>query len=242
MPTDSEHDGSVENPGSQTDPSTLTDSAKTAKILDLERRLSGQTKTVDRLTKKINDLNAQNDGKASDAEEQLSALRVAKADADKKLKDHEATIGLLTQGKTQAEATAAKLLEEKSATKIIAEKYPTLVADALLGDLKLRSDFDTDENFNAYLDRQAKKTPAVEPPPDDKRETTPASGVTTREQEVRQAMRGATPSAALRVSDKKGIRSADEISDDLYQLDINNPDQKAKRAELLAELNKATTA
>ncbi len=226
MPTDLDLDDSSTNGDSSTENSANQD----ATIADLKRRLSGQTKSVDRLMKEVLELRSKATEGQPEVETELSELRVRLGDLDKQYKQRDQEYQTLTQAKQQVERERDLLKQNQDVAAFITEKFPALLNDFLIGDLKLKSEFADDAKYEEYLDRQSKKAAPVAPEGDGKQ--TP--GRTT----LKDRMTGATPSASSRISEGAGkARPAIEIADEMMSLSSNDP----KYAELEAELNRATS-
>lgn len=238
MPTDFDNDGSGSDLGAD-DPSDKNSDIR-AKLTELNKRLSGQTRTVDRLTKENNTLRAQVEGRAETEETEASQLRVQNSDLKKQLADEARDKKLALDAQAAATALAARLQARDDAAKVIAAKHPSLLDDFLIGDLKLRSDFESDEAFDAYLVRQAAKTA----PPETQTET-PAAPAAANPANLAQTMRGATPSGVTRVVDIGGTKPRDrnEIAADMMDLDPTRFPAHAEAYErLVEELRQSTNS
>lgn len=237
MPTDS-RDELDAIPGD--DDSSLSDSDAKALLKESRKRQSGLNTSIDRLQKKRAELEKELADSRSGHEEELSKVRVALKDQEKQLKTLETERDTERKTRAELEAQLNRAKIKQDADKLISEKYPNLIADHLSGDLKIRSDFEKDEEYTAYLDRMSKRfggKPADEETETDKGE---ADKKDTRS-DLRDNMRGATPSASVRLTaDGKKTRPIADIEDELAHLSHRDPEYAKKRDKLFAEMDAAT--
>jgi chromosome segregation ATPase len=235
--SDLDRDDSEILPGD--DDSRESKSAGSSDTVDYKSKYQGASKAIDRLQRKLREAQEQLEDRNDKAEEELSALRIKVSDLTKLTKEKDDALGTVTSKTTELERSLNRLKAQSDSAAVIAEKYPALLADHLIGDLKNRGDFDNDEAYDKYLVRQAAKagqTPAPEQQQEAETDQEPPI-----QQNVRQRMRGSTPSASYRAVDKSGKgRSAEDISDQLMGLDPASPTYDQDARALYAELNEAT--
>lgn len=231
MPTDFSNDDVDSVPGDDT-PSSKNSEAP--QVAELKARLSGKDKAIDRLKKQNMDLQEKLSDKSASTEEELSSLRVKITGFDSQLQT------LTTERETERNARAAaererdRLKLQAEAAKTIADKYPALLPDHMIGDLKLPADFGATEEYDQYLERQAAKigaTPQAPAATDNEQRTT--------QRPLRDTLRGATPSSSTRVVEagNRKTRPANEIADEMMRVESGSP----KYQELFQELNDATS-
>lgn len=230
MPTDS----SLDDSDIQGDTDSSGGKSIASQLEDMKRRFSGQSKTIDRINKENEKLRDQLAQRDSESEQELSNFRNQSQELAKNLKTKESELSALEVLKVAAEKERDRLKVQGEAAKVIAEKYPALLEDHMIGDLKLQSDFSSAEDYDAYLERQSKKSsPATDSNPND---PNPGKGDADA-QTLANQLRGATPGASTRMeSGSRNLRSKIEISEDM--MDLSPVDPKYK--ELMKELNEAT--
>lgn len=231
--TDLENDELDEIPGPST--SSRKSSANVETVESLKRRQSGLN---DKINKLIAERDAAQDALATyetEVQEQERTFRRQIKELQKAHDDVKATADTVTAEKATLESKLNKASTREAAGKLIAgsEAYKGLLPDLLVGDLKLRDDFASDDEFIAYLDRQSQKIakPAESaPPPADKPKTL----------SLEERMKGAVPSSATRVVESRNKADRDPI-DIAEEMMLYSPDSDEYRI-LSVELNEATTA
>lgn len=169
---------------------------------------------------RLRTLQAEYDKRVSDHESEASELRRkannAPAELQRLQQERDDAIKLADTFKSEVAKTAA----EKATRKLLTDKYAGLLADFDLGYLKVRSEFETDEAFDKYLEYQHGRTATTK--------TNTQADVT-----------GAVPSGGGRMRDDKTKRTAEEIMTEITSIDTRVAGNEQKRAELYVELNSA---
>ncbi len=233
MPTDVNDDAS-----DQSDASASTSKSRSSQSNDAERQ-RGLNRTIDKLKRENAVLQAKVDDLAASQEEEKSALRVQIAEHQKQLKALQNERDLEKANREKAETEANRLKLAKDADKLIAEKFPGLLPDHLLGDLKTRPDFADDAAYEAYLDRLSKRlggaTSGSTPENADDKKGETATGSTS----LRDKVAGATPNGGGRVADANmGYSTEAEIMDAFGRLNPKDPNYDKEFNKLLEAQNK----
>lgn len=231
MPKSDEEIDDLESTQDETTSSKKT--SESALVADLKRRISKRDQQFNKLNERITTL-----------EEEASTKEIEHKQAVLTLQGQlTASQTELTQKTGELSKTASerdRLKSAKDAAAVISEKYPQaphLINDLLIGDLKLRDDFETDEAYDKYLARQAKRVlveDEVEEVDDEEEEVE----VEKPQKPLKQLVRGTVPSGNTRVvASNKGKRDALDISEEMMATQAGTPKYK----ELQAELQEATT-
>jgi chromosome segregation ATPase len=226
--TDDLQDEASEKTGKKT---TDTSSSNSETSIDYKARFEGATRKIDKLVKQMDALQSRYDLAVEEHEGELADLRKNSKSESSRVKEleREAANAKADAEKLQAQLTG--ITEKETIRAKIKDKYPALESVFDQGDLKDKSLFKDETEYDAYLDRMAKIAGAQQslneeaPPPDE-----------TENQLKR--VTGAVPANPLRAREgQKKARSVSEINEELWSIDSKDKKNQSRLVELYAELD-----
>lgn len=230
MPTDVDFDELDEETQTSSTPSKTA--SESAIIADLKRRISSRDTKLTEVQKELNRLKEQLIKKDTDEAVEAASLRAQLSDLQGKLTQTSEKLSTTEQERN-------RLKSAKNAAEVIAEKYPDkphLINDLLIGDLKLREDFESDESYDKYLSRQAKKVVVNDAAEEEDESGTEEAEKTQTAKPVKtlhQAMRGTVPSGNTRVIQSRTSKlDPIDIADKMMKLRADSPEYEALSKQL----------
>lgn len=184
---------------------------------DWKKRFDGVNSLYGKTRKQLEKLRADYDQMATDYERQLSETRRSTGDVDTRIKDFEKQLDEANKAKASAERELNQFKSKDAVRSVIREKYSALAEAFEAGDLRNRTEFNSDEDYHAYLDRMAKRIVPVATATDDgtpEDEETDNSAESLQRQR-RQFLASSLPSTSLRGRNSSQKKTMQQLTDEL---------------------------
>ncbi len=237
MPDDLETSSSTSQAGDN------DDGEKSSKNVDYAAKYRGEAKRAAKLQKDNEILQNQYDEALIKANEAESKVRTSGKDAEKQLGDLKTQVADYEKKHQDTIKKLSKYEAMIEARKVIRKDFAPLMDMLDEGDLRLQDEFDTPEEYQAYLKRMlariVKEAEQEDKPDEEQTEQPENDEIPTPEQLQLKKYSGTTPRVPTSNRDGKNIRTVAQITNEMWELDTTKPEGKKKYAALEKEMNQA---